>query len=78
MSLAERLYRLAWSRMLRPQRWIATGHALCQSPLSIEIILMDRSDPSLGAGEGSLPPASAVHWQTPSLMRPDGDYESSQ
>jgi hypothetical protein len=32
MSLAERLYRLAWSRMLRPQRWIATGHALCQVP----------------------------------------------
>jgi nicotinate dehydrogenase subunit B len=27
---------------------------------SIEIILMDRSDPSLGAGEGSLPPTSAA------------------
>jgi nicotinate dehydrogenase subunit B len=27
----------------------------------IEISLMDRSDPSLGAGEGSLPPASAAH-----------------
>ncbi len=26
----------------------------------IEIILMDRSDPSLGAGEGSLPPTSAA------------------
>ena len=27
---------------------------------SIEIVLMDRSDPSLGAGEGSLPPTSAA------------------
>jgi CO/xanthine dehydrogenase Mo-binding subunit len=27
---------------------------------SIEIILMDRNDPSLGAGEGSLPPTSAA------------------
>jgi len=27
---------------------------------SVEVILMDRSDPSLGAGEGSLPPASAA------------------
>jgi CO/xanthine dehydrogenase Mo-binding subunit len=27
---------------------------------SIEVILMDRSDPSLGAGEGSLPPTSAA------------------
>jgi nicotinate dehydrogenase subunit B len=27
---------------------------------SVEIVLMDRSDPSLGAGEGSLPPTSAA------------------
>jgi nicotinate dehydrogenase subunit B len=27
---------------------------------SVEIVLMDRGDPSLGAGEGSLPPASAA------------------
>jgi nicotinate dehydrogenase subunit B len=27
---------------------------------SVEVILMDRSDPSLGAGEGSLPPTSAA------------------
>jgi CO/xanthine dehydrogenase Mo-binding subunit len=27
---------------------------------SIEVVLMDRSDPSLGAGEGSLPPTSAA------------------
>jgi CO/xanthine dehydrogenase Mo-binding subunit len=27
---------------------------------TVEVILMDRSDPSLGAGEGSLPPASAA------------------
>jgi nicotinate dehydrogenase subunit B len=27
---------------------------------SIEIVLMERSDPSLGAGEGSLPPSSAA------------------
>jgi CO/xanthine dehydrogenase Mo-binding subunit len=27
---------------------------------SIEVVLMDRSDPSLGAGEGSLPPSSAA------------------
>jgi len=27
---------------------------------SIEVLLMDRSDPSLGAGEGSLPPTSAA------------------
>jgi CO/xanthine dehydrogenase Mo-binding subunit len=27
---------------------------------SVEIILMDRSEPSLGAGEGSLPPTSAA------------------
>ena len=27
---------------------------------SIEVILMERSDPSLGAGEGSLPPTSAA------------------
>jgi CO/xanthine dehydrogenase Mo-binding subunit len=27
---------------------------------SIEVILMDRSNPSLGAGEGSLPPTSAA------------------
>jgi CO/xanthine dehydrogenase Mo-binding subunit len=26
----------------------------------IEVVLMQRSDPSLGAGEGSLPPASAA------------------
>jgi nicotinate dehydrogenase subunit B len=26
----------------------------------IEIVLMERSDPSLGAGEGSLPPTSAA------------------
>ena len=27
---------------------------------SIEIVLMERTDPSLGAGEGSLPPTSAA------------------
>jgi nicotinate dehydrogenase subunit B len=27
---------------------------------SVEVILMDRGDPSLGAGEGSLPPTSAA------------------
>jgi nicotinate dehydrogenase subunit B len=27
---------------------------------SIEVVLMDRSEPSLGAGEGSLPPSSAA------------------
>jgi len=27
---------------------------------SVEVVLMDRSDPSLGAGEGSLPPTSAA------------------
>ena len=27
---------------------------------SVEVILMGRSDPSLGAGEGSLPPTSAA------------------
>ena len=27
---------------------------------SIEVVLMERSDPSLGAGEGSLPPTSAA------------------
>ena len=27
---------------------------------SIELVLMERGDPSLGAGEGSLPPASAA------------------
>jgi nicotinate dehydrogenase subunit B len=27
---------------------------------SVEIVLMERSDPSLGAGEGSLPPTSAA------------------
>jgi nicotinate dehydrogenase subunit B len=27
---------------------------------SVELVLMDRSDPSLGAGEGSLPPTSAA------------------
>ena len=27
---------------------------------SIELVLMDRSEPSLGAGEGSLPPTSAA------------------
>jgi CO/xanthine dehydrogenase Mo-binding subunit len=26
----------------------------------VEVVLMDRSDPSLGAGEGSLPPTSAA------------------
>jgi len=27
---------------------------------SVEVVLMQRSDPSLGAGEGSLPPTSAA------------------
>ena len=27
---------------------------------TVEVVLMDRSDPSLGAGEGSLPPTSAA------------------
>jgi nicotinate dehydrogenase subunit B len=27
---------------------------------SVEVVLMDRSEPSLGAGEGSLPPTSAA------------------
>ena len=42
--------------------WTELGYPILAFPEvpSIEIMLMERSDPSLGAGEGALPPTSAA------------------
>lgn len=47
-------------RQITSRDW--SGYPILRFPEvpSVEIVLMDRSDPSLGAGEGSLPPTSAA------------------
>jgi nicotinate dehydrogenase subunit B len=47
-------------RQITSRDW--SGYPILRFPEvpSVEIMLMDRSDPSLGAGEGSLPPTSAA------------------
>jgi CO/xanthine dehydrogenase Mo-binding subunit len=48
------------TREITTRDW--SGHPILTFPEvpRIEVVLMQRSDPSLGAGEGSLPPASAA------------------
>jgi nicotinate dehydrogenase subunit B len=47
-------------RQITSRDWSAYPILTFTEVPSIEIILMDRSDPSFGAGEGSLPPTSAA------------------
>jgi nicotinate dehydrogenase subunit B len=47
-------------RQITSRDWSAYPVLTFPEVPSIDIVLMQRSDPSLGAGEGSLPPTSAA------------------
>jgi nicotinate dehydrogenase subunit B len=57
-------------REIRSRDWSGYPILTLSEVPSVEVILMDRSDPSPGAGEGSLPPTSAAPGERLGFMRP--------